>query len=385
MQNKKLKILNIISNYYPIVGGAEKECHKLSLKLKEMGHDVTVLTSYKDNLIPHEIIDGIPVYRKIRGWHLYELTYIISVFVLLFRFRKKFDHVICFGLHRFTVPAIIFCRLTGKKVFFRVESARETGDIYSMQQLKFGNLILSFSKLAHGAIIISNEIEKELLKIGFPQKKITKIPNTVDTNKFFPKIKKNEAQPLTINFIGRLHQKKGVDILINAIKKLKDKSFDFRVSIVGDGPLKKDLTMLVNNLKLEDRIFFTGTQKEPLPFYQQADIIAMPSYAEGLPLVLLEAMACKAAIVATEIGGITDVIVKKSSGKIHEKSFCICENGILVLPGDIEGLTIALEQLIQDRRLREELSQKAYETVLESYTLDKVILRYLDLFGSNSL
>ena len=142
--------------------------------------------------------------------------------------------------------------------------------------------------------------------------------------------------------------------------------------------------MLVNDLKLEDRIFFKGTQKETLPFYQQADIIAMPSYAEGLPLVLLEAMACKSSIVATEIGGITDVIVKKDSEKIPEKSFCICENGILVLPGDIEGLTNALEQLIQKRQLREELSQKAYETILESYTLDKVILRYLDLLGSNS-
>ena len=142
--------------------------------------------------------------------------------------------------------------------------------------------------------------------------------------------------------------------------------------------------MLVNDLKLEDRIFFTGTQKEPLPFYQQADIIAMPSYAEGLPLVLLEAMACKAAIVATEIGGITDVIVKKSSGKIHEISFCICENGILVLPGDIEGLTNALEELIQNHKLREELTQRAYETVLKSYSLDKVILHYLDLLGSNS-
>ena len=253
-----------------------------------------------------------------------------------------------------------------------------------MQQLKFGNLILSFSKLAHGAIIISNEIEEELLKIGFPQKKITKIPNTVDMNKFFPKIKENEAQPLTINFIGRLHQKKGVDILIKAIKKLKDKSFDFRVSIVGNGPLKKDLTMLVSDLKLEDNIFFTGTQEETLPFYQQADIIAMPSYAEGLPLVLLEAMACKSSIVATEIGGITDVIVKKTTEKIYKKSFCICENGILVLPGDIEGLTNALELLIQDRQLREELSQNAYETILESYTLDKVILCYLDLLGSNS-
>jgi glycosyltransferase involved in cell wall biosynthesis len=142
--------------------------------------------------------------------------------------------------------------------------------------------------------------------------------------------------------------------------------------------------MIVNDLKLEDRIFFTGTQKETLPFYQQADIIAMPSYAEGLPLVLLEAMACKSAIVATAIGGITDVIIKKDPGEIPKNCFCICENGILVLPGDIEGLTNALEQLIQNRQLREELSQKAYETILESYTLDKVILRYLDLLGTNN-
>jgi len=384
MPENKLKILNIIGKYYPIVGGAEIECHKLSLKLKEKGHDVTVLTSYKDELPPNEIIDGIPVYRKIRGWHLHEITYIISVFLLLFKFRKEFDHVICFGLKRYTIPTIIFCRLTRKKVFFRIESSRKTGDIYLTQQLRIGKLILPFLKLAHGAIIISNEIEKELLSIRFPQKKITKIPNTVDTNKYFPKIKQNGDQPLAINFIGRLHQKKGVEILIKAIKKLKDKSLDFRVSIVGDGNLRKDLTMLVKDLKLEGTISFTGIQKEPLPFYQQADIIAMPSYAEGLPLVLLEAMACKSSIVATEIGGITDVIIKKDSAKITEKNFCICENGILVLPGDIEGLSNALEELVNNRQLRKKLSQKAYETILESYDLEKVIRCYLELFTSNS-
>ena len=142
--------------------------------------------------------------------------------------------------------------------------------------------------------------------------------------------------------------------------------------------------MLVNDLELEDSIYFTGTQNETLPFYQQADIIAMPSYAEGLPLVLLEAMACKSTIVATAIGGITDVIIKKDPVEIPKNNFCICENGILVLPGDIDGLTNALEQLIQNPQLRDKLSQKAYETIQASYTLDKVILRYLDLLGSNS-
>ena len=106
MKTKKLKILNLVGRYYPDIGGTEQECRNLALKFNKEGHSCIVLTGYKESLPSYELIDGIPVYRKIQGWHLYEITYIISVFLLLFKFRRNFDHVICFGLKRFTVPPL---------------------------------------------------------------------------------------------------------------------------------------------------------------------------------------------------------------------------------------------------------------------------------------
>ena len=86
MENKKLKILNLVGKYYPDIGGTEQECRNLAKQFNKDGHQCTVLTAYKESLPSFERIEGIPVYRKIRGWHFYETTYIISIFLLLFKY-----------------------------------------------------------------------------------------------------------------------------------------------------------------------------------------------------------------------------------------------------------------------------------------------------------
>jgi hypothetical protein len=78
----------IIAQFYPSIGGAEQECRKIAKQLKKTGHEVSVLTQYREDLPAYELIDGVPVYRKIRGWHWYELSYMLSVLILLFRYRK---------------------------------------------------------------------------------------------------------------------------------------------------------------------------------------------------------------------------------------------------------------------------------------------------------
>lgn len=373
----------IIGLFYPFIGGAERECQKLSKKLLEQGCNVTVLTQYREGLPAHELIDAIPVYRKIRGWHLFEITYMLSVLIFLFRHRRQFDVICCFGLYLFTAPAVLFSRIFGKRVFFRLECAGEFGDFKSISQLRLGNFILRCASWADGIIAISNEIEQELMSNGFPANKIYRIPNSVDTSMFCSRTTvQNEATPI-ISYIGRLSRQKGLDVLVKAIKNLQEQLCGMKVFIVGDGELKPMLQKMVCEYGLEDIINFTGAVSNVTDYYQQSSIIVMPSYYEGLPLVLLEAMACGVPVVASRVGGILDVLGPPIQREPEAQGYGITARGILVEPGNEYALAAALYRLSTDQQLRESLSRNALAHIKEFYTLDQVIKKYSHLFTAH--
>ncbi|GAH09493.1 unnamed protein product, partial [marine sediment metagenome] len=98
----------IIGQYHPVAGGAEKECKKLSRRLREEGLTVSVLTQSCEGLPDYEVIDDIPVYRKMKGWQLYEYTYMLSVVWFLIKHLREYDIIQCFGLYLFIPPVALF-------------------------------------------------------------------------------------------------------------------------------------------------------------------------------------------------------------------------------------------------------------------------------------
>jgi glycosyltransferase involved in cell wall biosynthesis len=374
------KILMIIGLFYPAVGGAERECQKLSKKLQEQGYSVSVLTQYRDALPAYEVIDDIPVYRKLRGWHLYEITYMISVLIFLFRHRKHFDVLCCFGLYLFTAPAILFGRVTGKKVLFRLEGAGEIGDFGSISQLTLRNFILRCAPWADGIIAISSEIEQKLMSNGFPRRKIHRIPNSVDTTIFFPRSPASRESVPIISYIGRLSREKGPDTLLKAINLLQGRVSHFKVFIVGDGELRPMLQNMVCEYGLKDSIHFTGSVPNVADYYQQSRVVVMPSYSEGMPLVLLEAMACGVPVIASRVGGILDVMGLPDQDAPEPEGYWISERGLLVTPGNEDALAAALYRLLTDQQLQERVSQNALAHIRAGYTLEQVIKNYIGLF-----
>jgi len=379
MDQRKPNLLMIIGLFYPAIGGAERECQKLSKKFQEQGCNVSVLTQYREGLPAHEVIDAIPVYRKIRGWHLFEITYMLSVAIFLFRHRRQFDVICCFGLYLFTAPAVLFSRIFGKKVFFRLECAGEFGDFKSIAQLKLGNFILRCASWADGSIAISSEIEQELMRNGFSARKIHRIANCVDTSMFFPCSTLPNDSPPIISYVGRLSRQKGLDTLVKAINQLQERLSLFKVYIVGDGELKPMLQNMVCEYGLEDKITFTGAIPNVVDYYQRSWIIVMPSYYEGLPLVLLEAIACGVPVVASPVGGILDVLGPPVNPGTAS-GYAIAERGIFVEPANADAVAAALYLLSTDQLLRERLSQNARAHIKKYYTLDQVIKKYFELF-----
>jgi glycosyltransferase involved in cell wall biosynthesis len=134
--------------------------------------------------------------------------------------------------------------------------------------------------------------------------------------------------------VGRTLPVKGHQLLVDAIGKLRRDGVDVRLTIVGDGPLLEDLRGRARSAGVEDRVLFAGAvgQDRVREFYERADVFALPSFAEGLPVVLVEAMAMGLPVVASRITGIPELVQEGVSG-------------FLFVPGRVDELADALARM----------------------------------------
>ena len=191
----------------------------------------------------------------------------------------------------------------------------------------------------------------------------------VDCSHFTPRPFRESTEAFEVLCVGRLVSAKGQRILIDAAEQLIRQGRKLRLRFVGDGPDRSELERLVTSRGLSDHIRFEGSVNQDLiqAFYRQADIFALASFAEGIPVVLMEAMAMEIPCVATSINGIPELIRDGI-------------DGLLVAPSDASGLAVAMARLTEDSALRESLGQAGRRRVLESYELSASADRLRDVF-----
>jgi colanic acid/amylovoran biosynthesis glycosyltransferase len=142
-------------------------------------------------------------------------------------------------------------------------------------------------------------------------------------------------------YVGRLAANKGLPILLQSLASLKTSHADISLTVVGDGPDRAELEKMTEELGLVERVKFIGyqSQAEVRQHLQQTDVFVLPSFAEGVPVVLMEAMAAGIPVVATQIAGVSELVEDGISG-------------YLVPPGDPDSLAKRIELLLSDRSLR---------------------------------
>lgn len=179
--------------------------------------------------------------------------------------------------------------------------------------------------------------------------------------------------PFNILCVGRLTPAKGQRILIDACRKLRDGGRDFRLTLVGNGPDEAALREHVSALGMSGQIEFTGAlnQDEVRARYAQADAFALASFAEGVPVVLMEAMASGVPCVATRITGIPELIR-------HE------HDGLLVAPSSVDELAAALARLMDEPRFAQSLADNALERVVRKHHLKRNVARLSEIFQQHS-
>jgi glycosyltransferase involved in cell wall biosynthesis len=205
-------------------------------------------------------------------------------------------------------------------------------------------------------------------RAGVPVSRIAIIPNGVEVRRFSG-VKRSPPRAAVVGFLGRLDPVKRVPDLIDAAALL---DAAVRVDIYGDGEQRDHLQRLLERKGMEGRVVLRGASPSPEAALAQIDVLALCSAAEGMPMVLLEAMAAGIPIVATDVPGIRDVVR-------HEETALLCP------ARDPVALAAALRRMLIDSQLRERLVASAHAHVCGQFSWDRIIPRYEALLFEDSL
>jgi colanic acid/amylovoran biosynthesis glycosyltransferase len=194
-------------------------------------------------------------------------------------------------------------------------------------------------------------------------------PLGVDAEIFSPRPERTAPETFEILCVGRLTPAKGQHILIDAVARLAQQGRRVRLRLVGSGPDEASLREHAARTTARECVVFEGAinQDRIREFYASADAFCLPSFAEGLPVVLMEAMAMEIPCVTTHIAGSPELI---RDG----------EDGLLVPPSDLEALVQALARLIDDPALRRRLARSGRARVVEHYDLRRSVERLAQIF-----
>ena len=248
------------------------------------------------------------------------------------------------------------------------------GDLHTLGQSRVAGLLRRVLRASSGITTVSPLLAREAaVLLGYEPRNAEVIPMGVDV-KAFAAIKANSHihhdDFVRLLFVGRLAEKKGVRFLLEALALMATPDTRVRLQIVGDGPLRQGLEELARQLHIGHQVEFLGARPyREIPVHMAAaDILVAPSVeasdgdCEGLPTVILEAMAAQLVVVTTPVGGITQVIEDHQTGR-------------LVPAGDAGALAEVLDHLLSDPEERQQLARHAFAAV-QAYDWETVAGRY---------
>jgi len=354
-----MHICMVCMDFPPVARGIGHYVHYLSKKLIEKGHKVTVLTRGSWKGTTYEKIDQINVYRvrfaPTYPFHLQFHGFFIDK--LIRQIEPDFDVI---HLHNPLVPLVHTSLPTIITEHGTVKGGiahREILDLFSLGLKIFSKIYVSHEKKLLknvDKITAVSESCVDEIKTFYGIKDVEITYNGVETNFFVPGDFNEEKS--AILYVGSLDARKGLpDLIKSAIYVCKELP-DVKFMLVGRGPLKNKLKKMVDHLDLNENVFFSGylNRDELVKCYQKSTIFVLPSYYEGLPTTIMEAMSCGLPVIATDVLGTSELVV---DGK----------TGFLVPPKSPDKLSVKILDLLNDKNLRKTMGNNSRELIKEKY------------------
>ena len=370
-----MKVLIVSHEYPPIGGGGANACMYLSKEYAKAGHEVTIVSVWYEGLPETEESQGVRIIRvKSKRKHKEHCSfsemadYLRKAWPVAKQLEKDQHFDICQVF--FGIPSGPIGYMLKKKYHLPYIIRFGGGDIPGFQE-RFAivyKVIGPFLRVIwnHADALIANSAGLKKMAEDFYDKKwIDIIYNGVDTDQFYPaagKSCRSIDDTIHILFVSRLIERKGLQFIIPKLREFEEKSHKkIRLTIVGDGPYRGELEKLAMDNSCMELIRFEGQKdkSELLPYYQQADIFILPSKKEGMPNVVLEAMACGLPIVMTPCEGSSELVT---------------DNGII---SSLDAFADNVIKLCVHAELRQTMGQNSLTNINQHFKWERIAGKYL--------
>lgn len=322
------------------LAGAETMCENLTYELIGRGNEVVVISLYNyHSPITNRLENAnVKVYylNKKNGLDISMISKLVSVF------KTEKPYVI--HTHRYVmqyaIPASVICGI--KKRIHTVHNVAEK-EVGTLAKISAYFFYKYFSVIP---VALSSEIKKTITDLyRIKDSKVPVIFNGVNLVKC--EVKKNFKieHEFKILHVGRFTEQKNHERLINTFEQFVADFPNAELYLIGEGHLENKIKEMVSNKKLSKKVNFVGTTDNVYPYYSDCDVFVLPSDYEGIPMTLIEAMGSGIPIIATNVGGVPDMIVNMKEG--------------ILIDCDMNSLFVALTTLYKNEELREQLGKNA--------------------------
>ena len=349
------------------VGGAQKHVEALALKLKQDAHEVTIVTgTYDASLwrLQEEQIDVISIPAMQRAIHL--TKDIQALWQLRAAFKKIQPDVIAAHSSKAGAIGRIIGRLLRIPTIFTAHSWSFTEGVPSRKQLIYRQLEKSVQPLTTKIITVSEYDRKLALTKGIaPAHKMLTVHNGIEQVETTRDSKRENAEHPQLVMVARFEVPKRQDILLEALLELTD--IPWHLQLIGDGSLRPQLEHYVKDKGLAERVTFLGNRMDVSTHLAQSQIFVLLSDWEGLPISIIEAMRAKLPIIATNVGGVAELVTDY-------------ENGFLIPRNDFTVLKKRLQALLTDETLCEKMGEASERSFLQNFTFVPMYQKTLSIY-----
>ena len=270
---------------------------------------------------------------------------------------------------------VLGARIAGVPVVIYSEHGKNTDDFFEIKKRRVWTRRL-LAPFMDKIVTVSEELKRGLVEItGLNEKRIVCIHNGVE---FFDicvesaKKRKElgvEQGDILVGTVGRLDPVKNFDIFIRSAEMVLKEFPQVKFLLVGDGPIRKDLELLVSELGLSRHVIFLGERNDVAELLNVMDIFVLPSKSEGLSNTILEAMSVGLPVIATNVGGNPELVIDG-------------ETGVLIQPWDASVLAAAIINLLRDNEKRKKMGDAGFIKAKGEFSIEKMVKSYEELYLS---
>ena len=374
-----MRVLVLVAQFWPVVGGAENQARRLGAELQRQGATVEVWTGRWEASWPRdEVVDGLRVRRIGVPWpralpRLRRWIFMAALLRSLLAEVRRFDVV---HVHQVLYPAFVAslaARLRGVPCLARISSTGSTSDLDVAGRGGFGIQRALTRRWLTRLVAVNASSRAESEAAGYRPEQIVHIPNGVAIGP--EPAPRPDRGRVGVLFLGHLRAEKRVEDILRAWTLAGRPG---RLTIAGDGSERPRLEALA--AAEGGSVELVGAVADGAARLAEADVFVLASSAEGMSNALLEAMAAGCACVATFVGGNVDLLGPELERAPATGAYARGSAGLLVAPGDVAALAAALRDLSADPGLRRVLGEAAYRRCRDGHSIEAVARAYLDLY-----